>query len=91
MIRVLFTMFCFYSLPCWSQMETGFYLTTPCEKHGQKYTEMMGKNRSVCLVTEPIIPLDGISSIGDLVVVGTDVTFEVWLTQASFNKLKLIL
>ena len=50
----------------------------------------MGKSRTVCLATGPIIALDGISSIGEIVVIGSDVTFEVLLTQATFKKLKLI-
>jgi hypothetical protein len=92
MMRVLFMMFIFscFSLQCWSQTATGFYLTTPCAKQSEKYTEVMGKSRTVCLATEPIITLDGISSIGEIVVVGSDVTFEVWLTQATFKKLRLI-
>jgi hypothetical protein len=92
MMRVILTMsiFCCYSLQCWSQEETGFYLTTPCAKHSEKYTEVTGKNRTVCLVTEPIIAIDGISSIGEIVVVGSDVTFEVLLTEETFKKLKLI-
>jgi hypothetical protein len=65
-------------------------LTTPCAKNSEKYTETMGKGRSVCLVTEPIIPLDGISSIGELVVVEDDVTFDVSLTEATFKKLNVI-
>jgi hypothetical protein len=82
--------FCCSSIQCWSQSETGFYLTTTCAKHSEKYTEVMGKSRTVCLAPEPIIALDGISSIGEMVVVGSDVTFEVWLTQATFKKLRLI-
>jgi hypothetical protein len=91
-MRVILTMsiFCCYSLQCWGQEETGFYLTTPCAKNGEKYTEVMGNSRTVCLATEPIIAMDGISSIGEIVVVGSDVTFEVLLTQATFKKLKLI-
>jgi len=92
MVRFIFPLLILFTCTStgWAQKQTGFYLTTPCSDESEQLHEMMGSDRVVCLVNEPIVALKEVAAIGELAVVGHDVTFTVHLTSDAYKKLKVI-
>ncbi len=82
---ILTTVILIISTVVYGQSASGLFLTVACDKNIPKHTTDP-KGKPICITEFPIVEVQGFQRISELVRDGTDVYFDLTLTQEAYKK-----
>lgn len=80
--------FLFMAFPFAGICQTGFYLTSPCNKGDSELRRFAPEKRNLCLVTSPIVTLEDVASISEFATENGRLMFEMKLTTKGHAMLR---
>ena len=81
-------LFLLIAFPLAGICQTGFYLTSPCNKGDVNLRKFDPEKKNLCLVASPIVTIDDIASISGFAFEKGREMFEMRLTAKGYSKLR---